>query len=167
MRPSNVQTRATIFTGFEVKPVAADIMEAAAFDWAGVNIGIQTNHERHENGSYFLFLRFIVDNEKGKQCPYSFDVQVMGRFDYVGPDDDGHAEDLIVVNGLSILYGAVRELCAIITSRMPHGAICLPGANFMDHRPSLKAASVSQADDGQKPAARRRARRKVTDDKTG
>lgn len=162
MRPSNVQTRTTVFTGFEVKPAATDITDAAAFDWAGVNIGIQTNHERHEkNSSYFLFLRFIVDNEKGKQCPYSIDVQAMGRFDYVGPNDDGHAEDLIVVNGLSILYGAIRELCAVITARMPHGAICLPGANFMDHRPSLKAEPASQPIDEKKSPVRRRARRNL------
>jgi preprotein translocase subunit SecB len=115
-----------------------DPMNAGSFDWQGVNIGIQTNHERRKDGSHFLFLRFIVDNEKGKQAPYVIDVRVMGRFDYVGPDPEDKATDLVVVNGLSILYGAIREMCTIVTARMPYGAICLPGANFMDHRPSLK-----------------------------
>lgn len=52
----------------------------------------------------------------------------------------------MVVNGLSILYGAIRELCTTITSRMPHGAICLPGANFLDHRPSLNKKTSKAAD---------------------
>lgn len=152
MKPSNVQTRATVFTGFDVQPLRVDSVDAPSFDWKGVNIGIQTNHEQHENGEHFLFLRFIVDNKKGKQAPYAIDVKIMGRFSYIGPDADDKAMDLVVVNGLSILYGAIREMCTIVTARMPHGAVCLPGANFMDHRPSLSQEAAPADHRPPKPA---------------
>ena len=153
MKPSVVQTKATVFAGIEIKPVFNDATDVASFEWAGVNIGVQTKHERKEGHAHFLSLRFIVDNAKGKSAPYSIDIQVMGLFEYRGSDPDEQATDLVVVNGLSILYGAIRELCMTVTSRMPHGAICLPGANFLDHRPSLKQKPSADVEPRKAPKA--------------
>ncbi|MFC4296746.1 hypothetical protein ACFO0J_01670 [Castellaniella hirudinis] len=163
MKPSSVQTKATVFAGIDIKPASEDLADAAGFEWAGVNIGVQTRHERHKDTSHFLSLRFIVDNEKGKPAPYTIDIQVMGFFEYRGSDTEDQADDLVVVNGLSILYGAIRELCMTLTSRMPHGAICLPGANFLDHKPSLKkkAAKVADPIDESKAVPKKPSRRKI------
>jgi preprotein translocase subunit SecB len=162
MKPSNVQTKATVFAGIEIKPVPEEFADVTGFEWAGVNIGIQTRHEHREDKSHLLSLRFIVDNEKGKPAPYAMDIQVMGLFEYRGSDPEEQATDLVVVNGLSILYGAIRELCTTLTSRMPHGAICLPGANFLDHRPSLKkkAAKTAVPIDENKAVPKKPSRRK-------
>lgn len=163
MKPSSVQTKATVFSGIDIQPASADLADAAGFEWAGVNIGIQTRHERHKDKSHFLSLRFIVDNEKGKPAPYTIDIQVMGFFEYQGSDNEDQAADLVVVNGLSILYGAIRELCTTLSSRMPHGAICLPGANFLDHRPSLDKKKAAKAADPvieHKAVAKKPSRRK-------
>lgn len=137
MKPSNVQTKSVVFVGVDIQPTAGDIEDTPAFDWNGVNIGIQTKHKQYEDNTYSLYLQFLVNNAEGKQAPYTVDIQVMGMFKYLGSDPADRAEDLVVVNGLSILYGTIREMVTMITSRMPHGAICLPGANFLDHRPSL------------------------------
>lgn len=162
MKPSNVQTKPTVFAGIEIKPVPEEFADVPGFEWAGVNIGIQTRHELREGKSHLLSLRFIVDNEKGKPAPYAMDIQVIGLFEYCGSDPDEQATDLVVVNGLSILYGAIRELCTTLTSRMPHGAICLPGANFLDHRPSLKkkAAKAAVPIDENKAVPKKPSRRK-------
>jgi len=76
-------------------------------------------------------------------APYTLNVSIMGTFEYVGPDR-ADSTDLIVVNGLSILYSSLRETVMMLTARMMHGVLCLPGANFMDHAPSRNAADSHQ-----------------------
>lgn len=140
MKPSNVQTKSIVFAGINIQPSKnkPEELEAGSFDWNGVNIGLQTKYKKHKMRAYSVFLRVAIDNKDAKISPYTIDVQVLGLFDYLGKDDEKTIEDLIVVNGLSILYGTLREMVTMITSRMPYGAICLPGANFLDHRPSLE-----------------------------
>ena len=42
-------------------------------------------------------------------------------------------DELAEVNGLAIVYGALREMIVGITSRMEYGTLVLPGVNFQDH----------------------------------
>ena len=158
MRPSNVQTKSIVFAGLDIQPIAGEGLDASNFDWDDVSIGIHTNHQKGDGNTHFLYLRFIVENEEGKTAPYTMDVQAMGLFEFIGTDTPEKVTDLVVVNGLSILYGAIREMTTVVTSRMPHGAICLPGANFLDHRPSIdQSAGASKASVPSKKAGQRRA----------
>ncbi len=164
MRPSNVQTKSIVFAGLNIQPIAGDALDASIFDWDDVSIGIHTNHQKRDGNTHFLYLRFILENEEGKPAPYTMDVEAMGLFEFIGADTPETITDLVVVNGLSILYGAIREMTTIVTSRMPHGAICLPGASFLDHRPSSdQAAGVSKAPASSRKAGQRRATAKKSE----
>jgi preprotein translocase subunit SecB len=61
---------------------------------------------------------------------------------------DGQAEERRVralVNGASLLYGAVREMVSTITSRSAHGPLLLPSLNFQDlasHKPDEVAPTA-------------------------
>lgn len=48
-------------------------------------------------------------------------------------------EDLAAVNGAALIWSAMREQVATVTSRMPAGQILLPTVHFQDLRSDLKA----------------------------
>jgi len=139
MKPSPIQTKSLIYGELHVSPYDNGQSEFEDdFTWHGVNIQINTRHApvADSENEYALLLRLRVPNKDGKPAPYSLDLSVMGKFSYIGaPRDD--ALDLVVVNGLSILYSSLRETVMTVTSRMLYGPLCLPGANFADHAPSL------------------------------
>lgn len=159
MKPSNVQTKSIVFAGVEIRPVAREFNDSQSFDWEGVNIGVLTRSMRHDSGTYTLFLHFKVENQEGKECPYAIDVSCIGSFDFVGQENEDVMEDLVTVNGLSILYASIRELVTMVTSRMPHGAVCLPGASFLDHRPSLTDKDGTPSPRASRPARKSTAKR--------
>lgn len=59
-------------------------------------------------------------------------------------------EDLAVVNGAALIWGAMREHVANLTSRMPAGQILLPTVNFhdlkSDEREKSRLAAQAAAD---------------------
>lgn len=159
MKPSNVQTKSVVFAGVDIRPVAKEFNDVQLFDWEGVRIGVLTKNMKPDANAYTLFLHLKVENEDGKECPYTIDVSIIGSFEFVGKESEDVIEDLVTVNGLSILYASIREMVSMVTSRMPHGSICLPGASFLDHRPSLKSkpgqVTVPRKQAVQKTAGRR------------
>lgn len=166
MKPSNVQTKSVIFLGVNVDQnldYDADNHPAWEFDWGGVNIGVVSKFKRNNSDDFSVFLQIVVENKEGKPAPYSINVSVLGRFGYVGNDDPIVRDDLIVVNGLSILYGTIREMVTSISARMPFSEMCLPGANFLDHKPSLKKEGQDLEEAESKPSPKKRAatKRKV------
>src|SRR5689334_7933780 len=52
-------------------------------------------------------------------------------------------EKLAVVNGLSMLYSAVREMLLTMTSRCAHGGVSLPTLNFSELVAQLAATAPS------------------------
>lgn len=133
------------------------------FDWLGVDFGVNTEYQLTdaEKNRYSVFMNLVIPNKEGKLTPYNVDVGIVGMFDFESVRDETkeHIEDLVVVNGLSILYGTIRELVTGITSRMPYGELCIPGASFMDHRPSTK----TKAPEAKPSAARKRAPKKTVE----
>ncbi len=90
---------------------------------------------------YFLTLRVVVDNAPDpdnpdqKFSPYKIDVEVGGGVIVAhGAEHLGNPEDLASVNGTSLLWGAVREQVAGLTSRMVVGTALLPSVHFQDLR---------------------------------
>jgi hypothetical protein len=105
--------------------------------------------EDHRGIPYFLTLRLLIDNEADpsnsaqKFSPYKVDVEAGGVVIVAnGADALGDLEDLVTVNGLALVWGAIREQVATLTSRMPAGTALLPSVNFLDMR---KGAEGSDA----------------------
>lgn len=155
MRASPIQTESIVYGEISVAPQfteESEPVQAEGFDWDGVNLEIGVKYDTFEDEgrlTFPLLLRIQVPNREGskKKAPYTITISVMGRFAYTGEHSKDEALDLVVVNGLSILYSSLREMIITITSRMLHGSLYLPGANFMDHAPSKqprKPAKVSK-----------------------
>jgi preprotein translocase subunit SecB len=88
------------------------------------------------NGLYAVRLGIRLQNETEKVLPYNVEVQAVGLFEWVDKSvtDAEKKESLIRVNGLSIVYGAIRDQICTTTGRFPHGPMLLPTMNFMDHK---------------------------------
>lgn len=147
MKPSPIQTRSIVYGDFSIEPHGYGEVEPPdeeTFDWQGVRFHTIERHGQMEVGGetvYPLFLRVNLPNDGEKAAPYKLSATVMGQFTFVGKAEPKDILDMVVVNGLSILYSALRETVLTLTSRMLNGPMCLPGANFQDSKPSERKAN--------------------------
>ena len=91
-----------------------------------------------EEASYSDFgvsLTLRVGPKEDSQAPYQVQVSVRGVVRMHLTQATGQAEERRVralVNGISLLYGVVREMVSTITSRSAHGQLLLPLLSFSD-----------------------------------
>ena len=84
--------------------------------------------------------------EPGAAFPYQFEIGYIGIFD--GRElPEAQRENLVMVNGTSMLYGISRETLLGLTARSERGAMMLPSVNFaqLAHQGEKKAAEAAQA----------------------
>lgn len=81
---------------------------------------------------FFLTLGIRSDADSEKQVPYQFEILVVGKVEVRSTPPGVSAEDLATRNGLTMLYGQVRELLIANTARMQHGKFMLPSMSFME-----------------------------------
>jgi preprotein translocase subunit SecB len=157
MRPSPLQLQHVIYEKVSVLPHSRGkqskgentSQRALGFDFEGVgiraNIGTARRHGQDEDPRDFLVnLEIVVDNKEGKTAPYDIDVGVVGVFNVLPSLPKEKREDLVTVNGASILYGVIRELVLLLTSRFSAGALTLPGMNFEDSAPSARTQKTGK-----------------------
>lgn len=149
MQFSPVQPRSIIYRRVHVAPVLdekGDLdpqLKAPGFDWSGVKVAVETGmgvQESDDPTEFMASLRLTVSNEEGKKCPYEVDVQLVALLELSKKLASERREELATVNGLAIVYSAMRELVVNLTSRMEYGALVLPGVNFQDHLPAIEGA---------------------------
>lgn len=167
MRISPIQLVNLSFRRVSVE-IDVDHMEAPSpegFDMHGMFDGVLVKTEvskapleqdDRRGKPYFLTLRVLIDNvaDEGnpaqKFSPYKVDVEAGGVVILAnGAEQIGDPDDLVAVNGPALLWGAVREQVANLTSRMVLGTALLPSVNFHD----LKKAEPSQTDAASKATA--------------
>lgn len=148
MNISSLQIKAMAFDIVSVNPTTAsknEFLSAENFDFSGVKIICEVGYgdisQEHDSAPFtymMVSLHTRVENKEGRTCPYDLNVRVNGVFHWL---DTGVApekrQDLIVVNGASLLFGAVREMVSTVTARSVCGALLLPCLTFHDNAPSL------------------------------
>ena len=78
-----------------------------------------------------LYINIHSGNAKHPFC-YELELHVVGIVEVNGDMDKEKREAIAAVNGLSLLYGAAREMVLNITARAPHGPYCLASLNFAE-----------------------------------
>jgi hypothetical protein len=125
--------------------------------------------ERDERGvRHFVRLRLQIHNQlegiepPPRPSPYLIDLEggaVIAMQDDLAARED--AEDLLRINGASLIWGAMREQLAQLTSRMPAGTALLPAVSFQDlKRAPDDAPAPAAAEPAAAPKAARPRRRK-------
>lgn len=103
-------------------------------------IGIAPQDKPDASGThFFLTLHVIVDNQPEKPnkntrySPYLVNVEAGAEvLALPGAEKLDDVEDLVVVNGTSLLWSAIREQVSTLTARMPAGMAQLPTVHFHD-----------------------------------
>ncbi len=91
---------------------------------------------------WILGLR-VVSKSANSEAPflYEIDVSIQGIVEVSEGFPKEKREQLATVNGLSLLYSAIREMVLTISGRSAHGPISLPVLSFMEilaKKPSLE-----------------------------
>lgn len=169
MRTAPIQLSQISFRRVSVELDAARIPEDGStpkdvsFTLDGVNIATHVSFSPADESetpgtALFLALRVVIDNqavgpEEVRFSPYLVDIEA-GAVVHALPGAEvlGDIEDLVVVNGTSMLWSAIREQVCSLTARMPAGQIMLPTVNFHD----LKRQNREKELESKVPAAKRK-----------
>lgn len=150
MKPSPLQLKQLLYTRLTVEPIGqylnVETAPAYEFDFEGVNFTGSVNTaladgQNDDPRDYVVDLRISFPGEVGKQTPYRVDAGVIGFFQISDLIKKSEREDIVTVNGASLLYSAMREIVASITSRSVFGIMTLPTMNFQDHRSTNKTST--------------------------
>lgn len=133
------------------------------------NVGLAPMEDGAPSGkSYLVTLQVVIDNKPSESeiaarlSPYLVDIEC-GAIIQVLPGGEARPdiEDIVVVNGASLLWSAIREQVCNMTARMPLGLATLPTVHFQDLRkqpPTSNPAPPKPAKPrATKPAAKPRA----------
>lgn len=92
--------------------------------------GIAVLKESEKHSDYGLRFTLVVSAKEGSAVPYEIRVCVAGGVRMHGGGTQEQRQNLALVNGISLLFGAVRDLVASVTSRSRYGQMLLPTLNF-------------------------------------
>lgn len=122
--------------------------------------GLALLDEQEKYTDFGVKLNLRVGPKEAAQAPYNILVSVRGTVRMHLTLTQGQAEERRVralVNGASLLYGAVREMVSTITSRSAHGPLLLPSLSFQDLANQQPDSLASAALPAAAPAKRKKA----------
>lgn len=111
---------------------------------------------------FVVTLSLCLPAEGENPPPYVVDVKCVGYFSIskaAFPDFE-RRYDVGVVNGASMLYGAMREMISTVTARSWYGQVLLPSLNFQNSAPSKVAHDQKELSDAKTSEAKKVTRRK-------
>ena len=97
--------------------------------------GLQQLNEEKSYSDFTVLLKLRVGPKEGNQAPYQVQASISGVVRMHLSQADGQAEERrkrALVNGVSLLYGVIREMVSNITSRSVNGQLLLPSLSFAD-----------------------------------
>jgi preprotein translocase subunit SecB len=146
-----------------------------AFDFEKVNIATHVRFspmdETEAPGkSFFVVLQVVINNQASdkkdaRYSPYFIDIEAGAVIRALpGSEALGDVKDLVIVNGASMLWSAIREQVCSLTARMPAGLVTLPTVNFHDlkQRQERMVPQPAPTASKRKPPSRAIAARKAT-----
>lgn len=147
MLHSPIQLKEMLYIGVKVWPNIREEWDnqiASQFDFHGVEIieyiNTQILDDENDPLLYALQLRIAIENKKGKLTPYDIDIAIHGNFSISEEVKKEDRENMVTINGLAILYSAIRDQVMAISSRCVHGIFILPTVNFLDKKKEKQAA---------------------------
>ena len=111
-----------------------------------VKVGGKLYENRDDPAIYNATLSLkLVSKNKSNPLPYKCKLELVGHFHVSDEVPSEKKEEIVGVNGLSILYGSAREHILSITSRGPHPSICLPCISFRKDAKEYESTVTSPA----------------------
>lgn len=155
MEPSRLKLLAYHLKSIEIKPYEdADALPIGQYaDFHQVEFSSEVQYleikdDSSEDLKHGLSLKLIIKRGENKAFPYAINLETIGVFNASGLPVERQVP-MVLVNGASMLYGALREIILMLTQRCMHGPVMLPSVHFLqlenDYRQSsaVKAADIS------------------------
>lgn len=161
---SPLQLKKHVFTEMAVEAIPTGKPDAGSHVQAQVTVA----HEEGNDLTWKVALTVTFGpSDDAKDTPYRGKAGIVGFFT-VSEQWPHSREQLVSVNGPSVLYGAVREMVATLTARCSHGTHTLPTLTFAhmatgsEEPKQTTPPSASKKEPKQKgTTAKRRARRRA------
>lgn len=133
MKPSSLTFLDLKFFRIKVETDFSAKTKADDFDFNGAMVGWNIRHGKEESDhKWWVAVGFVVANENAEViCPYNIDVQALGIFTVSEKYPAENEERLVYENGAALVYGAIREMVSMITSRSLAGTLMLPTPTFV------------------------------------
>lgn len=94
-----------------------------------INAEVEVGKAKGNPNAFGIRLTISASPEKS-QYPYKFELGVEGFVEMIGMKDSPDKRDIAAVNGVSLLYGVLRETFLALTYRFDHGPAMLPTLHF-------------------------------------
>lgn len=114
-----------------------------AFGEAGLASSIEFSENPDEHGRYAIKFELRLPGTEAVPTPYVLDIAIMGLFTCSSRTEK--AAEYVEFNGPAVLYGSIREMVTLITSRGPFGALVLPTVHFAPDEAEEESAAQGPA----------------------
>ena len=120
---------------------------APSFDFDGAMLAWTIQHGQDKEGTWWVAVGFATDPQAPaqKRCPYDLDMRAMGIFSVAERFPPERQEELVYENGAALVYGAIREMVATVTSRSLSGKLMLPTPTFVGAFAEAKAKASNRS----------------------
>lgn len=115
-----------------------------------INTRIEGGEDKANARILNIRLNVTVSGDPENPLAYTGDLTVVGLFEVDETYDVTRHLDVMRVNAVSLLYGAVREMIMTLSARSGPGILCLPTLSFTD-LPRRLAKPESQTPAGTAP----------------
>ncbi len=138
---SPLQLKQHRFTDFSVESIPTGLPNHEAL----VTTSSTWGHIIGDELSWKVELKVMFGpDEARKLSPYRGKVSIIGFFKVAKTWPAEKRQELVGVNGASVLYSAVREMVLIVTGRSSHGELMLPTMSFTKLIDKPKAAAPAE-----------------------
>jgi len=146
MELSPLQLKQLIFTRLHVETAAGldqvEALWAPTFDFTGVTLKVDVSLSTPEAASpdepalFMLTVHLSIPNEPGigTIAPYAIDMAAQAWFELDPDFASEKREELVYINGASLVLGAMREMVQQMTARSAFGPMLLPTLRFLPER---------------------------------
>ena len=124
LAPHPIELEQVIFTRVSVIAIAGHIYKENA-ECAAPENDIQVSKMEDADGRYQVVMTTTVNKEGNKESPYSIDIECLAILHADATLSEADAHRGITITGHSVLFGAIRETIAWLTSRQPYGPLML------------------------------------------
>lgn len=93
-----------------------------------------TNPLDEDKKEFGLRLQLSLKPKKEGGYPYIINISIEGFFTVLKDlkQEGFDRENFVAINGSAVLFGVLREMIMMLTSRFPAGPVMLPTVNFLD-----------------------------------
>ena len=94
----------------------------------------------YKDAAWQIILQIQLRANPQRNFTYSFDLDLVGYFDVAPEYPEDKRDQLLHVNGSSMLYGAAREIIRNLSAQGPFQPLLLPSVSFYPKKDSPPAA---------------------------